>query len=229
MLKLPAHIKKILYTYRYIFLSLSIIVVLFYINNTYWNPIINREKRGLEEQQRNEEIIVQREEARFQVTDDGAFFIPTANPTTERRQEVRKQAAAERKTNEKTDVEKSEISAQIEEKIVYLYNRLVSLEQQETEEVVYQENKLFIPFYSNKKEQSIQVVYKPDYNLNVLQYRGFYERGGARTAIISYSEKMIFVTRGEFIAETSLTLYSVESSFIIVRDNKTGEDIRINK
>lgn len=201
--------------------------------------MIAKEKRGIEEQKKNEQLLKEREESKLKITDTGVFFLPqgdtSGNKSGERKTVKSNSGEKADKENEKANIRSKEyiaLNQSIEKKVDFLYNYIKDSYNVDTSEFSHAEKSLFVPFYSDmitEKDEKIATVYVPDYKKSEIVYRGFYERGNERTAIIKYKNRMYYLQRGKFLEKTTLSINQIESDSIIFRDNKSGEDIVISK
>ncbi|MGM0606997.1 MAG: hypothetical protein ACQESP_01130 [Candidatus Muiribacteriota bacterium] len=245
MLKLLEIIKKNIIQFKFIYAGLALILILFVINKLFWQPVLEREEKTVEAQQDNEELMRQREEQRFKIDENGVVFDPTGRieeiENTQTKPQPTDEDTVERSESEDKVYNSDEITEfeeKIEDRISYLYNRLIKQKEIQEEEGIEKKEvsevkkDLFIPFYKKEKntdEQEEEIKYKPDYNLNLIEYRGFYQRGGVKTAIIRYDGEMLYLSSGDFLKNTVLSLSKVESSHIVFIDEKNQEEKIIYK
>lgn len=200
----------------------------------YWNPVIEKEKIGIEEQKKNERLLREREESKMKITDTGIYFLPqgennsgkTPTKKTENKTEQKKLSVDKRSSDYKR------LNQDIEEKVDFLYRFIKNAYNVDTSEYSEAVNSVFVPYYQDNSENEKSIKkseYIPDYKINDIIYRGFYESRGQRTAIIKYEGRMNYLITGKFLGKTTLSVHSIETDSVVFRDNKSGEDIIIEK
>ncbi|MCK9224396.1 MAG: hypothetical protein M0R46_03785 [Candidatus Muirbacterium halophilum] len=195
---------------------------------------MEKEKLGLQEQLKNENLLREREESKVKVTDTGIYFLPQGEKTPE---DNKKKVInlSEKVQNDNLNVKSSDykrLNQDIEQKVDYLYKFIKNAYNVDTSEYSEAKKTVFIPYYYDNitnEEKTVKTVYIPDYKKNEIIYLGFYESKGEKTAIIKYEKKMNYVVVGNFLGKTTLTIKSISSDNVVLKDNKSGEDFTIQK
>ncbi|PLX17116.1 MAG: hypothetical protein C0601_08305 [Candidatus Muiribacterium halophilum] len=232
MSKKQKKIKNFILKYRFIIISFIIIAILIYLNNSVWRPMISKEKLQIKEQQKNSDLIRQREESKLKLTSSGAYFLPSGDKSINKGiNKGKKKGTTTKNSNNKVSTPVKQASIEIAKKIEYMHKRIIKVEK-DTEEVDYN-HKANSPFAPINEKSGINNIskarYIPKYNLTKLEYKGFYSKSGKKTAIVRYDGQMNYVSLGDQIENTVLIVNSIERAYIELKDNKTGDIHSIEK
>jgi|GEM_PF-5381566 len=232
MLKKQTKIKNFILRYRFIIISIVIIGILAYLNNSVWKPMISKERLKIDQQAKNTELLKQREESKLKLTSSGAYFLPKGDKSLDQNnKDTSKKKGSKKASKRGSDTPVKKATNEIAQKIEYLHRRIIRMEK-DTHEIEFNDigKSPFAPIDTGTDDRNSTISrYKPQYDLNKLEYKGFYSKSGKNTAIIRYNGKMNYVSIGDNVQDTVLIVNSIERSKVELKDNKTGDLHSIEK